>query len=395
MTFNIVFSDQAIPTIITKSIFLAGPSPRTQDVLDWRHEALSYFEKNGFNGTIFIPVPKDRFYGKEDSPDWTYDNQVEWECNARSVSDIILFWLPRKIDYSRKDLGMPAFTTNIEFGEDLHSGKIMYGRPVEAEKCRYLDKRIVEINEVVYDKLDNLIVACIDKLGEGSLRQDGEVYVPLFVWNSDQFQSWYQQLKENGNKLIHSKLMHHVKFSNGQLFSFIIWVNIWVEAEQRFKDTEFVFSRKDISSILPYYKENNETFVVVVKEFRSPVRNESGVVYELPGGSALTIGMSQQQTAQHELEEETGIYIKDINRLVFVTNKQMCATLSSHQGYLYKVELTQEEFNIVKKNVEDKKQFGVKEDTEVIYLDIIPVSKIMNYPLDFAMLGMILGSLYY
>lgn len=393
MTFHIVFSDQLIPTTITKSVFLAGPSPRTQDVLDWRHEALSYFEKIGFNGTIFVPVPKERFYGKEDSPDWTYDNQVEWECNARSVSDIILFWLPRKIDYSRKDLGMPAFTTNIEFGEDLHSGKIMYGRPTEAEKCRYLDKRIVEINEIVYDNLENLITACVENLGEGSVRHDGEVYVPLFVWNSEQFQSWYQQLKDNGNKLIHSKLLHHVKFSNGQLFSFIIWVNVWVEAEQRFKNTEFVFSRKDISSILPYYKQNNETFVVVVKEFRSPVRNNVGVVYELPGGSALTIGMSQQQNAQHELEEETGIHIKDINRLCFVTNKQLCATLSSHHAYLYKVELTEEEFNLVKKNVEDKKSFGVIEDTEVTYLDIIPVSKIMNYPLDFAMTGMILGSL--
>lgn len=393
MTFNIVFSDQAIPTTITKSVFLAGPSPRKQDVLDWRHEALSYFEKNGFTGTVFIPVPQDRFYGKEDSPDWTYDNQVEWECNARSVSDIILFWLPRKIDYSRKDLGMPAFTTNIEFGEDLHSGKIMYGRPIDAEKCRYLDKRIVEINEVVYEQLEDLIIACIKKLGEGSFRQNGEVYVPLFVWNSEQFQSWYQQLKENGNQLIHSKLLHHVKFSNGQLFSFIIWVNVWVESEQRFKDTEFIFSRKDISSIIPYYKENNDIFVVLVKEFRSPVRNNLGVVYELPGGSTLSVGMSQKENAQQELEEETGIYIQDINRLSFVTNKQICATLSSHHGYLYKVELTKEEFNLVKKNVEDKKQFGLVEDTELIYLDIVPVSQLMNYPLDFAMIGMILGSL--
>ena len=46
MTFNIIFSDQKIPKEITKSVFLAGPSPRTKDILDWRHEALSLFEKN-------------------------------------------------------------------------------------------------------------------------------------------------------------------------------------------------------------------------------------------------------------------------------------------------------------------------------------------------------------
>lgn len=393
MIFNIVFSDQKIPHEITKSVFLAGPSPRTQETLDWRHEALSLFEKNGFSGTVFIPVPKDRFYGKEDSPDWTYDNQVEWECNARNVSDIILFWIPREIDRSKKDLGMPAFTTNIEFGEDLHSGKIVYGRPDNAEKCRYLDKRILEIKENVFNDLNSLVQYTINKLAHGSFRQEGEVHVPLFIWESEQFQSWYQQVKDNGNKLVNAKLLHHTKFSNGYLFSFILWVNIWVESEKRFKSNEFIFSRKDISSIIPFYKEGNETFVVLVKEFRSPVRNEAGLVYELPGGSALKPGVNPQENAQHELEEETGIHIEDLNRFLFVKNKQLCSTLSSHHSYLYKVQLTQEEFNVVKQNVDSKTVFGLTEDTEIIQLEIIPVSKIMDYPLDFSMIGMILGAL--
>lgn len=393
MTFNIIFSDQKIPKEITKSVFLAGPSPRTKDILDWRHEALSLFEKNKFNGTIFIPVPKERFYGKDDSPDWTYDNQVDWECAARNVSDIILFWIPREIDRNKKDLGMPAFTTNIEFGEDLHSGKIMYGRPDNAEKCRYLDKRVIEIKEKVFNDLNKLIQESISKLGEGSLRLEGEVHVPLFIWQSEQFQSWYQQLQENGNKLVNAKLLHHMKFSNGYLFSFILWVNVWVESEQRFKSNEFVFSRKDISSILPYYKEGNETFVVLVKEFRSPVRNEAGLVYELPGGSALKPGVNPQENAQHELEEETGIHIEDLSRFTFVQNKQLCSTLSSHHSYLYKVELTKEEFEMAKKNVESQTVFGLTEDTEIIYLEIMPISKIMDYPLDYSMTGMILGGL--
>lgn len=393
MKFNIIFSDQPIPQKIIKSVFLAGPSPRNKDSLDWRHEALSLFEKNEFNGTIFIPVPKERFYGKEDSHDWTYDNQVAWECHARSVSDTILFWVPREIEHTKKDLGMPAFTTNIEFGEDLHSGKIIYGRPDNAQKCRYLDKRIIEIKGVVYHKLEDLIIACIRNLGEGSLRQQGEVFVPLFIWNSEQFQSWYSQLKENGNQLINAKLLYHMKISGQHLFSFILSVNIWVESEQRFKSNEFVFYRKDISSILPYFKEGNETFVVLVKEFRSPVRNESGLVYELPGGSSLKSGINPQENAQHELEEETGIHIQDLSRFVFVKNKQLCATLSSHHNYLYKVELTQKEFEMVKKNRDSQTYFGVKEDSEMIHLEIIPVSQIMNYPLDFSMIGMILGTL--
>lgn len=388
MKFNIVFSDQSIPQQITKSIFLAGPSPRTKDIHDWRHDALSLFEKNEFDGTIFIPVPKERFYGKDDSPDWTYDNQVEWECKARNVSDIILFWIPRDIKN-----GMPAFTTNIEFGEDIHSGKIIYGRPDNAEKCRYLDKRIIEIKENVFNNLNELIQYGITKLGSGSLRINGEVNVPLFIWNTEQFQSWYSSVKLNDNKLVDAKLLHHVKFSNGYLFSFILWVNIWIEKEQRFKSNEFVFSRKDISVILPYYKENNETYFVAVKEFRSPVRNNSGLVYELPGGSSLKPGVDHIINAQHELSEEIGLHVDDVSRFQYVDTKQLCATLSSHVSSLFKIELTQNEFELIKKSINENKTFGLQEDTEIIYLEIIKLKEIMKYPFDFSMIGMILGSL--
>lgn len=388
MKFNIVFSDQSIPQQITKSIFLAGPSPRTKDIHDWRHDALSLFEKNEFDGTIFIPVPKERFYGKDDSPDWTYDNQVEWECKARNVSDIILFWIPRDIKN-----GMPAFTTNIEFGEDIHSGKIIYGRPDNAEKCRYLDKRIIEIKENVFNNLNELIQYGITKLGSGSLRINGEVNVPLFIWNTEQFQSWYSSVKLNDNKLVDAKLLHHVKFSNGYLFSFILWVNIWIEKEQRFKPNEFVFSRKDISVILPYYKENNETYFVAVKEFRSPVRNNSGLVYELPGGSSLKPGVDHIINAQHELSEEIGLHVDDVSRFQYVDTKQLCATLSSHVSSLFKIELTQNEFELIKKSINENKTFGLQEDTEIIYLEIIKLKEIMKYPFDFSMIGMILGSL--
>ena len=117
------------------------------------------------------------------------------------------------------------------------------------------------------------------------------------------------------------------------------------------------------------------------------------MVYELPGGSALQPNFHPQQNAQHELLEETGIYIEDINRFQFVKNKQLCATLSSHHSYLYKVELTNEEFNAVKNNIKAKKIFGLSEDTEIISLEIISIDKVMDYPLDYSMIGMILGAL--
>lgn len=384
---HLVFSDQEIPNEITKSVFLAGPSPRDKSVNDWRFEALEFLAQKDFDGTVFIPVPQLRFFGGEDGKRWTYDNQVEWECKARQVSDCIMFWVPRDIEG-----GMPAFTTNIEFGEDLSTGKILYGRPDNAEKCRYLDKRMEKVGQVFND-LEKLVEQVIKVLGDGAKRYGGEVYVPLFIWNTDQFQSWYKQLQENGNRLDEARVEHFLRFPNGYLFSFVLWVKVWIASEVRHKSNEFIFSRKDISTIVPIFKDKDETYIVLIKEFRSPVRNKAGLVYELPGGSALTPGEDPKENAAHELCEETGINVEDINRFEFLSQKQICATLSSHHAFTYKVELTKQEFEQVKSDIEKAKVFGVVEDTERTYLEIMPLSKMMEYPLDYSMLGMIFAAI--
>lgn len=56
-----------------------------------------------------------------------------WERVALINATVILFWVPRKLP------DMPAFTTNVEFGYWLHSGKVVYGRPNNADKIKYLD----------------------------------------------------------------------------------------------------------------------------------------------------------------------------------------------------------------------------------------------------------------
>lgn len=48
-------------------------------------------------------------------------------------STVIMFWIPRSLPY------MPAFTTNVEFGYWLHSGKVIYGRHNDVSKIKYLD----------------------------------------------------------------------------------------------------------------------------------------------------------------------------------------------------------------------------------------------------------------
>lgn len=209
---KLIFSDQPLPMGFSKSIFLAGPSPRNQYQPDWRPEAIEYLKDENYDGVVFIPIPKDKFYGDfKDTDNWSYDNQVEWEINARKLSDLIVFWVDRDIDN-----GMLGLTTNVEFGNDLHSGKVVYGRPATADKVRYLDKlwQQTDDSHVIYDSLDKMITEVVKELGTGSYRQFGETKVPLFIWNTDQFQKWYTQLKVNGNILSDADLQHHLRFKN-------------------------------------------------------------------------------------------------------------------------------------------------------------------------------------
>ena len=386
---ELIFADSKTPKSIKQSIFLAGPSPRNKNSIEWRHEAISYLESINFDGHVFIPIPQKRFYGQDDSKDWTYDGQVDWECKFRHIADLIIFWIPRNTLE-----GMPAFTTNIEFGEDLNSGKIIYGRPDNAEKCRYLDKRIIDKKLSVFNKLNTMLDYAISQMNGGSTRNLGEIYVPLFIWNTEQFKSWYKNLKLAGNTLECAKLLHHTEFSNKKVFCYILWVNIWVEKEKRFKENEFVFSRTDISSVVAYYETETDVEILLVKEFRSPVNNSEGFVYELPGGSSVEDELDSKTNAQHELAEEAGLLIEDLSRFKYVGQRQLMPTLSSHKAQVYSLKLKNSEYVQIKENIKNNTCFGLPGDSEKTYVNLVKISQLKNSFLDYSMMGMIYEAIY-
>lgn len=120
-----------------KSIFLAGPTPRGENVVSWRTEACKILEAMGFDGVVYVPEYS-TWKPKED-----YVDQAMWERVALTNTTVILFWIPRELP------DMPAFTTNVEFGYWLHSGKVIYGRPNDAPKIKYLDW----LYKLDYDKI--------------------------------------------------------------------------------------------------------------------------------------------------------------------------------------------------------------------------------------------------
>ncbi len=122
------YSDQSVRKDKV-SIFLAGPTPRDANVQTWRTEAVKMLESMGFDGIVYVPELE------HDNRTFNYENQVWWEREALYNADAIVFWVPRNMKT------MPALTTNVEFGYWLakHSGKVIYGRPDDSEKNRYLD----------------------------------------------------------------------------------------------------------------------------------------------------------------------------------------------------------------------------------------------------------------
>lgn len=121
------YSDKNVIVSNQSSIFLAGPTPRDKDTISWRVEAIKYLKKINFDGVVYIP--EDEFIRKND-----YVDQAEWEEKLLQMRLSYFSGFP-ELDK------MPAFTTNVEFGYWLAKTpeKIVYGRPDNARKIKYLD----------------------------------------------------------------------------------------------------------------------------------------------------------------------------------------------------------------------------------------------------------------
>ncbi len=142
-----VYALEALP----KSIFLAGPTPRDEATKSWRPEALELLKQLGFDGHVYVPEQAD--WAKHDH----YDNQVTWEWEALSISTVAVFWVPRDLKV------MPAFTTNVEFGLMIASGKCLLGYPEDAPKMRYLGHLAERYGTRIYHTLPDILKAAIAK----------------------------------------------------------------------------------------------------------------------------------------------------------------------------------------------------------------------------------------
>lgn len=379
----IVYAGEELPKSFSKSLYLAGPTPRSNAVKSWRTEALQILDDLNYDGVVFVPEARD---GKN-YPE--YDNQITWEQKMLNVADCILFWINRELRDDFENIGL---TTNIEWGEWLQSGKIVVGFPEESCKNNYIKYQCDELQIEKHNTLKKTINAAINMIGKGSLRKHGECFVPLYVWNTDMFQSWYQSQKSVGNELKYARVNYLFKMPKAKkVFLWILHVHVYIKSENRIKENEFVLARTDISTVVLYKKGKSfyDTEVVLVKEFRSPVNNKESIVYELPGGSSIT-DKDSIDVIKEEVYEEVGLVINK-SRFKYHGSRQMVATLSSHKAHVYFVELTNEELDFVKN---DNNTHGVYEDSELTYSIVLSLQDILsNNLLDYSNIGMIFSVL--
>ena len=164
-TMNVTRYEDEVQTTLTpmpKRVFLAGPTVRGHQphLTSWRFEAIELFKELGFTGELIVP----EFTNKTESDKYRYDLPV-WEFKGLTLSDVILFWIPRTVE-------LIGLTTNCEFGYWMarNREKMVYGRPDNSYRNNYLDIMWVEdskrtkTNCDIYNTLPKTVNACLNKL---------------------------------------------------------------------------------------------------------------------------------------------------------------------------------------------------------------------------------------
>lgn len=381
---TVVYAKEAPPTQYEKSIFLAGPTPRSNDVESWRPQALSILRDWGYDGVVFVPEDRPdeygvtRFHGD-------YDAQVEWETRYLHIADCILFWIPRNL------VTLPAFTTNVEWGVWQRSGKVAFGSPSWAVKNRYLELQAESLVIKTHRTLADVVRGAMDFVGDGALRSDGEREIPLYIWQTPTFQQWYAAQRTAGNSLTHAKVewTYRVGPDRQYVLFWALETMMYVAKENRYK-SEVIISRPDISAIIAYRRGEtfNQTEIVLVREFRCPASNPTGYVWELPGGSSFKPGITAAELAAEKWHEEVGFQVAE-ERFVYHESRQLGATVSARQARLFALELTAEEMERLKEN--RGVAHGVTADSEQAFVEVHTLAEIRsrNY-VDWSMLGMIM-----
>ena len=339
---QVVYAREPLPDRWAKSVFLAGPTPRDASTPSWRPEALRILEALGYDGVVFIPEDRDH-NGCAITPE-NYEPQIQWEHDALRHADVIVFWVARDL----KD--MPAFTTNIEWGEQFDSGRVELGYPKETPKMGYFRTKAKWHGVPIAHALEDTLVRALSMIGEGAPREGGETSVPIDIWRTDIFQRWHAAQKSARNVLLDARVLwtYRIGRDRERLFFWAIETDMHVGAEGRVVKDGIVVGRPDISvTILLGPSRAFDTQVVIIKEFRPAAATSDGYVHEGAGGSSWD-NLPPAEVAAAEVLEEAGVKVKPME-LRDLGERQLLPSLCSHKAHVYVGSLDKDQMETLRK----------------------------------------------
>ena len=375
-----VYVCQPFPHTFHKSLYLAGPTPRNANSSAWRPQALKLLECSHYDGVVFVPEFQDGTRCRDD------DQQMNWELDAIRRSDIILFWVPVEQDT------MSAAAICVEFGLQVHSGRVILGTPKDANRTCYMEQLARKYHVASYHTLEDSVEAALTKLGSGAKRSGAECLVPLDIWQAPHFQQWHTSQTSAGHVLEDVQSIEWV-FRVGPNRAWPLFiamqVAVKVRGEDRVKSNEAVMIRPSIVTVCAYCPGDTreQDRFVLVKEYRTSVINEQGFVFELPGGASFQPGMDEINIAIEELEQETGIRLIR-ERFCGLGRRQIAATMIANEALLLAARLEPFEMDAIASR--QGTRYGNRAETEQTYLYVLTRQQIVEGQLvDYATLGQI------
>lgn len=392
---RITYSGEDLPHDVTKTIFLAGPTQRIEQGerydLSWRDEALKQLAALQYDGDVFVPLFRDAVENElREASEYNYTEVTAWEEAAMNRADVILFWVARYGD-------QVGLTTNVEFGRYLEKGTLWYGRPDDADNIRYLDYHTSKTKLPIYSKLSDMCEAIDKYLGEGMSRHGSECLIPLNIWKTNQFQTWYNNQVECNNQITKFNVKSVITTGNHKrpydVFGFAAAVTINIGAEGRFKDNEWIISRSAISAILPYHTNaDGVTSLFLTREYRSAVNNELSYVYEFASGSSHDWAKPINDAIE-EAKEELGLEISNPDRLIQLKPRQAFSTMCTNLVHPYLLPLTGDEYARLHEMAESKEVTGSHYSEVITIVEVTELDLASKVPVDFTTLGMLYSAI--
>lgn len=429
----VVAAPEPLPPAFAASVYLAAPAPATfsgQGPSSGRaffQQAIAQLTQAGFDGVVYVPddrgpdgrgaderearppeagperAERSEKTDRPDRPDRPdradRAERIEtWSLEALRHSDAVLFFVDGE---SARDAAIAEL-----WGQVQRSSRAVLIAPAgqhgDAGVAAYL-RTAGRLRVPVARSVAEGVQLLLGIVRPGALRRLGERAVPLLLWRSPGFQSWYRALRRAGHRLDDAQLEWSYR-SRAAGRPPLLWAlrpRVLVSGERRHKSGEVVIGRTDVSATVLYHlppeADPLDAVVVLVREFRSAVRNETGFGWNLPGGSAASASEREQDpraTARQEVLEETGLAL-EANQLEDVPagDRQAASTLSCHHVFLYRAALSDAQLQEMRSAEQLGKSHGANPG-ERCFVSLRAVRALLaEGSLDWAQLGMVMRAL--